>query len=134
MQPNRANLHQMPGLAADLPVFKSVFTQSAFVPYIRFSCLCGRNLSNTSSRNTILWKHNRRQRPLPLNRLTSTIAPVTAVNASKDIPPLRKPLYDGLVALESKAGTFVNLSQLQLALKGLESRDAVIRVSGKVPS
>ena len=66
----------------------------------------------------------------PRRRRISNIAPVTAVNAQKNIPLEYKELHDALKDLESSAGVYVNLSQLQLALQGLESRDAVTRVAG----
>jgi len=41
-------------------------------------------------------------------------------------------LYDALSALSGAAETYVNLSRLQLALRGLEAQDAVTRVAGTV--
>ena len=63
-------------------------------------------------------------------RSASQIASVTAVNAQKSIPAEHKELHNALTALEGSAAVYTNLSQLQLALRGLESRDSVTRVAG----
>ena len=65
-----------------------------------------------------------------ITRRASQIASVTSVNAPIPIPVERKELYDALKALEDSAAVYVNLSQLQLALRGLESGDSVTRVAG----
>lgn len=59
------------------------------------------------------------------------ITPVTAVNAQKTIPSEYRELYDALSALGDSASIYTNASQLQLALRGLESRDSVTRIAGK---
>ena len=66
-----------------------------------------------------------------MRRYLSSIAPVTTVNATKTIPEPFRELHHELNALETRAGAYVNLSQLQLALRGLESTEAVIRVAGE---
>ena len=72
------------------------------------------------------------QRPWhrPQQRANLTIDSVTAVNAARPIPLEHRELYDALTALEHSAGAYVNLSQLQLALRGLESVDSVTRMAG----
>lgn len=65
-----------------------------------------------------------------LRQYTTSIAPVISVNATKEIPAAFRELHEKLGELEKKAATYVNLSQLQLALRGLESEDAVLRVAG----
>lgn len=55
---------------------------------------------------------------------------MTAINAQKDIPPAFKKLHASLSALEHEAAVYVDLSQLKLALRGLESENAVTRVAG----
>ena len=62
-------------------------------------------------------------------RNASALSPVTAVNAKKNIPRNVEKLYQRLGALEHDAGLYVNVSQLRLALRGLESRDAVTRIA-----
>ncbi len=75
---------------------------------------------------------SRRERGLgPQNRTASTIPSVTAVNVKREIPSAFQELYGALKALESEAGVYVNTSQLQLALRGVESENAVIRVAGE---
>ena len=54
---------------------------------------------------------------------------VTAVNAAKTIQPRFEQLYWGLEKLKTKAATHVDLSRLQLALKGLESANPTIRIA-----
>ena len=65
------------------------------------------------------------------SRRASTTPSVTAVNAKRAIPEQFQALYASLKALERDAGVFVNSSQLQLALRGVESEDAVTRVAGE---
>ncbi|KAL9594987.1 MAG: hypothetical protein Q9219_006715 [cf. Caloplaca sp. 3 TL-2023] len=62
-------------------------------------------------------------------RAASTIASVTAVNAKKAVPDAFRDLYDALSGLQHEAATYTNLSQLQLALRGLESENGVTRVA-----
>ena len=67
-------------------------------------------------------------------RTVSTTASVTAVNARREIPPRFRTLYESLKALETEAAVYINLSQLRLALRGLESENAVTRIAGKYDS
>ncbi|KAG8529650.1 uncharacterized protein KY384_005131 [Bacidia gigantensis] len=73
--------------------------------------------------------HIGRRLPPSSIRLASTIASVTAVNARREIPYNAEKLYEALAALEIEAGTYVNLSQLRLALRGLEKENNVTRVA-----
>ncbi|KAF2754743.1 hypothetical protein EJ05DRAFT_513674 [Pseudovirgaria hyperparasitica] len=59
----------------------------------------------------------------------STISSATTINGSAHIPPAHKELYEALDVVKSEAGSYVNLSRLQLALNGLAARDAVIRIA-----
>ena len=65
-------------------------------------------------------------------RYASSIAAVTTINATKTIPSRCKELYEHLGALKHHCTSYVDLSQLELALRGLESEDAVIRVAGRL--
>ena len=72
--------------------------------------------------------------PAPLrsrSRTFSTVASTTAINATKTLPPTFKELHEALSELNTKAANYVNLSRLQLALRGLETTDTVIRVAGE---
>lgn len=71
-----------------------------------------------------------RRRPLQ-SRSASTTASVTAVNAKREIPLGFQKLHASLKALETDAGIYVNTSQLQLALQGTESENAVTRIAGQ---
>ncbi|KAF9633124.1 hypothetical protein BFW01_g4018 [Lasiodiplodia theobromae] len=62
-------------------------------------------------------------------RHAATLASRTAINAPLDVPPRLKELHQALDALKSDAASYVNLSRLQLALRGLESEDPVVRVA-----
>lgn len=62
-------------------------------------------------------------------RPASTLTSSTAVNATKNIPPRYKPLYDALGNVRKTASAQVNLSRLQLALQGLESEAPTTRVA-----
>jgi len=64
-----------------------------------------------------------------LKRHISSVSTVTAVNVTRTIPTRNQRLYEELTVLEKEAATFANLSQLQLALRGLESDDPIIRVA-----
>jgi hypothetical protein len=56
----------------------------------------------------------------------------TTINPRPEIPQQNVKLHDALLELGSSADTFVNISRLQLALRGLAAQDAVIRVAGKL--
>lgn len=66
----------------------------------------------------------------PARRPASTITTVTAVNAKIAIPPAFRELHDALSVLQREAAVYTNLSQLQLALRGLESENGVTRIAG----
>ncbi|KAI4281563.1 MAG: hypothetical protein L6R35_005624, partial [Caloplaca aegaea] len=83
------------------------------------------NLFNPSNR----LKKPTRRTPLPTRRPLSTITSVTTVNAQKDIPHAFQELYHALSVLQREAAVYTNLSQLRLALRGLESENAVTRVA-----
>ena len=63
-------------------------------------------------------------------RASSMIAPVTSVNARKSVPKTLQELHGRLRDLEKKAGSFVDLSLLKLAARGLESENPVVRIAG----
>ena len=68
-------------------------------------------------------------RTQPGLRFITTTADVTDVNP--EIPYNAGKLHKALSALEQDASTFVDLSQLRLVLRGLESKDPVTRVASK---
>lgn len=63
-------------------------------------------------------------------RSASTHVSPTAINYRPNIPPRNEELYNALSALSGAAERFVNLSRLQLALRGLAAENAVTRVAG----
>ncbi|KAF2492123.1 hypothetical protein BU16DRAFT_446850, partial [Lophium mytilinum] len=62
-------------------------------------------------------------------RRASSLASSTAINAPLDVPPSFKQLHHALDALGKTAANYVNLSRLQLALRGLAGENAVVRVA-----
>ncbi|KAJ9639900.1 hypothetical protein H2199_006133 [Coniosporium tulheliwenetii] len=62
-------------------------------------------------------------------RKASSLASSTAINAPIEVLPKYKEVYSALERLKTDAGSYVNLSRLQLALRGLEGHDAVVRVA-----
>lgn len=69
---------------------------------------------------------------------TSTTPPAAAlrssiVNATNNVPERYRDLYEALDEVKHSAAQHVNLSRLQLALRGLESETPVIRVAGRLP-
>ena len=97
-------------------------------PYVCRACRYRKTLSIKAH----TW--NVRQSPVELckPRTASTTASVTAVNAKKDIPYAFQALHASLKALETEAGVYVNTSQLQLALRGVESENPVTRIAGQI--
>lgn len=67
--------------------------------------------------------------PNPRARSASTHVSPTAINLRPNIPSKNKELHDALSALSGAAETYVNISRLQLALRGLAAQDAVTRVA-----
>lgn len=70
----------------------------------------------------------RRLSPRP-RRKASSLASSTAINAPVEVLPKHKEVYNALERLKTDAGSYVNLSRLQLALRGLEGHDAVVRIA-----
>ncbi|KAL4996228.1 hypothetical protein BDV10DRAFT_114427 [Aspergillus recurvatus] len=77
------------------------------------------------------------QKSLPVSRLNSlaksniklySTAPTTA-HTTRHVPPRLRELYESLVQIQSVAPEQVNLSRLQLALRGLETEEPIIRVA-----
>ncbi|KAL4883069.1 hypothetical protein BJY04DRAFT_32607 [Aspergillus karnatakaensis] len=66
-------------------------------------------------------------RSLPKSSSYST-APSSALTA-RHVPPRLRDLYESLAQIQTVAPEQVNLSRVQLALRGLESEDALIRVA-----
>lgn len=64
-------------------------------------------------------------------RFTSTIsAPVATAHVNKYVPDRYQKLYEALSRVRDVAAEYVDLAQLQLVLRGLESETPVIRVAG----
>ncbi|KAL8965457.1 MAG: hypothetical protein Q9197_006503 [Variospora fuerteventurae] len=112
----------MPPYSASRSITTNLF--NATNTYICPTC-CFRNAVSSVRR----LKKPTRPTPLPTRRPLSTITSVTTVNAQKDIPHAFQELYHALSVLQREAAVYTNLSQLQLALRGLESENAVTRVA-----
>ncbi|KAL6235480.1 hypothetical protein BDW75DRAFT_141857 [Aspergillus navahoensis] len=63
-----------------------------------------------------------------LNTKRYSTAPTTA-HTARHVPPRLRELYESLVQIQSVAPELVNLSRLQLALRGLETEEPLIRVA-----
>ena len=101
-------------------------------PFVCSSCRYkqARALSNGSPR--LKTQRDRTARGTTLQvRTASTTASVTAVNVRRDIPPMFQSLHESLKALEVEAPVYIDSSQLRLALRGLESENAITRIAGK---
>ena len=57
------------------------------------------------------------------------LASSTAINATKEIPPAFAQLHHALENVKKKGARYVNLSRLELALRGLESDRPTIRIA-----
>ncbi len=90
------------------------------------SCHC-RSVFSSSRPLQAQWPLQYRRAPRP--RKASTVAPVTVVNAVKHIPAAALELYEALENLRREGEVYTSLSQLQLALRGLESENAVTRIA-----
>jgi len=66
-----------------------------------------------------------------LNAQRQTFTTSSAINAGKNVPPRFKELYAALNRVGDVATDRVNLSRLQLALRGLESEEPLVRVAGE---
>ena len=62
-------------------------------------------------------------------RSASTHVSPTAINYRPNVPPRNEELYNALSGLNGAAEQYVNLSRLQLALRGLAVENAVTRVA-----
>lgn len=62
-------------------------------------------------------------------RSASTHVSPTTINLNPEIPIKNKELHSALAELEEAAGSFVNISRLQLALRGLLAQDGVTRIA-----
>ncbi|KAH7396343.1 hypothetical protein BKA66DRAFT_262212 [Pyrenochaeta sp. MPI-SDFR-AT-0127] len=99
----------------------------AFVP--RSNCLrTGRSIERIPL--ALHCRHAPSLRPSNLRiRSASTHVSPTAINLRPNIPQKNKELYDALSALSGAAETYVNISRLQLALRGVAAHDAVTRIA-----
>lgn len=58
------------------------------------------------------------------------LATSSVINAGRDVPPRFKELHEALTQVGNTAPSQINLSRLQLALRGLESEEPLVRVAG----
>jgi hypothetical protein len=69
------------------------------------------------------------QQPSFRNKRFASTVSVTAVNAERDVPHAFRELHQALDRLKKDALSYVNISRLQLALRGLESTSPVTRIA-----
>lgn len=73
-----------------------------------------------------------RPRKTSKSKYSTRIAPTTSINPQKNIPPEYKDLYERLDVFGRTASVYVNISQLRLALKNLETKHGVTRIAGRM--
>ncbi|KAF2021415.1 hypothetical protein BU24DRAFT_487844 [Aaosphaeria arxii CBS 175.79] len=93
------------------------------------SLLSFRHRSNVSTRTHPGHKRISLQDLRTRARLASTHVSPTAVNVRPHIPAQNQELYNALSNLSSVAESYVNISRVQLALRGLAARESVTRVA-----
>lgn len=110
---------------------------SAGVFYCPSCATWRRALSTRASANSIginrIPPVRRTDRLLEPSSATS-VRPITSssvITAGRTVPRRFKELYDALSGVKDAAIQQVNLSRLQLALRGLESEEPLIRVAGE---
>lgn len=67
----------------------------------------------------------------PQLRRYSATSSISSINAQRNVPIKLLDLHTSLSKLQDDAILYVNLSQLRLALRGLESKKPVTRIAGK---
>ncbi|RDW61883.1 uncharacterized protein DSM5745_10555 [Aspergillus mulundensis] len=102
------------------------------------SCATTQGRRNLSTRRNLSSRRLRTQiqsPTIPIPRLHSlentklySTAPTTA-HTARHVPPRIRELYESLVQIQSVAPEQVNLSRLQLALRGLETEEPLVRVA-----
>lgn len=128
------NVTSEPQRAISMSPKSGTFSRALFLlendaPFVCHSCR-HRKASSTFNGLAKSQLHRLSRRNSTYHRRASTVASVTAINAQRDIPPAFQKLHASLSVLEHEAAVYVNLSQLKLALRGLESENAVTRVAG----
>ncbi|KAL2848501.1 hypothetical protein BJY01DRAFT_246374 [Aspergillus pseudoustus] len=98
-----------------------------------------------TQRRTLVTRRTRpqSQSQSPIPRLDTSLRPLPNTNSkpnystspstahtARHVPPRLRELYESLVRIQAVAPEQVNLSRLQLALRGLESEGPLIRVAG----
>lgn len=110
------------------PRVSSIAKAHSTSPFICLSCRYRTVVSLFKSRSKYESAFNGCRRSLQ-QRHTPIPVPVTVVNAKHKIPPPFELLYKELSTLQHEAAVYVNPSQLKLALRALESENAVTRIA-----
>jgi hypothetical protein len=123
----RSNLTSWPTASYDDSLSSPMPPWVASVP--RSTILCRRSAIEPFA-NTLCCRHARNVTyPLLRSRAASTHVSPTAINYRPNIPPRNKKLYDALSDLSGRAEQYVNISRLQLALRGLAAESPVTRIA-----
>lgn len=102
--------------------FNNGLRLKTLLPYVCHRCRIRTALLNIQSRKLPV--------ALQLARRNSTTASTTAINGNRGLPETLQNLHSSLSALQKDAALYINWSQLLLALRSVESKNAVIRVAG----
>ena len=108
---------------------KTVSPSTFVCPSCRF-----RNALSSFKSHKKTQSHFLTRRRLVQYRHAATVSSVTAVGLRGEQPLPFQQLHDSLISLKNEAAVYVNSSQLQLALVGLESKNPITRVAGTRPS
>ncbi|KAK2807568.1 hypothetical protein FQN51_000001 [Onygenales sp. PD_10] len=88
-----------------------------------------RSFTNTNTTNLLRRAHQRRR---PASTLAASSHPSPAsptVNGARNVPERFRELYAALQGVRDVAANHVNMSRLQLALRGLEGEKGIVRVA-----
>ena len=91
---------------------------------------CARRLPRTNPRRALrIPRSHQRHASTSTHAPTPNYASATAIHTPNPVSPKLQPLHAALELLRRDAANHVNLSRLQLALRGVESRKPVLRLA-----
>ncbi|KAL8686069.1 MAG: hypothetical protein Q9218_007372 [Villophora microphyllina] len=108
---------------------KTAFIESLFLHKPTSGYVCPNCIIGNALRQVTRPQVSADRLPRSARRTVSTTPSVTAVNVQKDIPSAFRGLYDALGAFQRQAAVYANLSQIQLAVRGLESENGITRIA-----
>lgn len=119
-----------PNLRSSIPKTLSRPLDSGGVFYCPSCATWRRTLSTRRNGHRRTTSISRADKRTGLNDQRQYLSTSSAVAAGKSVPPRFRELYAALNRVGDLATEGVNLSRLQLALRGLESEEPLVRVAG----